>query len=98
VAGAVSEAIACGTPVISTRTGEPGLYVTEEVGLLVEAGNVDELAQAVTLMSRTHARYDPARLHEYMRQLYGFEAVTEQLLDVYREILGRRRHRPETLP
>jgi glycosyltransferase involved in cell wall biosynthesis len=93
VAGIVSEAIASGTPVVSTRTGEPASYVTDDVGLLVEPGDVEGLAAAVREMARRHGDYDAARLHEHMRALYGVETVLQQLLELYRELLARRASR-----
>jgi glycosyltransferase involved in cell wall biosynthesis len=92
VAGVVTEAIACGTPVVSTRTGEPAGYVKDGIGLLVEPGDVEELACAVSSMAAEHARYDQGHLHEFMRGLYGVDAVRTQLVALYREVLaGRRR-------
>lgn len=41
------EALACGTPVVTYRTGGSPEAISPETGLVVEKGNVDELASAV---------------------------------------------------
>jgi glycosyltransferase involved in cell wall biosynthesis len=91
VAGIVTEAIASGTPVVSTRVGEPASYVTAEVGLLADPGDEGSLAGAISEMARRHGTYDPSVLHARMAGLYGAEVVRGQLLDVYRDALARRR-------
>jgi glycogen(starch) synthase len=91
VAGIVTESIASGTPVVSTRVGEPASYVTAEVGLLAEPDDDSSLAAAISEMAQRHRAYDPAVLHARMAALYGAEAVRGQLLGVYRDALARRR-------
>lgn len=41
------EAMACGTPVVTYRTGGSGEAVSDETGCVVERGNIDKLATAV---------------------------------------------------
>jgi glycosyltransferase involved in cell wall biosynthesis len=44
----VREALACGTPVVASRVGGvPELITSEELGLLVEPGDVDGLARSL---------------------------------------------------
>jgi glycosyltransferase involved in cell wall biosynthesis len=44
----VREALACGTPVVASRVGGvPELITSEDLGLLVEAGDIDALARAL---------------------------------------------------
>jgi len=91
VAGIVTEAIASGTPVVSTRVGEPASYVTDEVGILVEPGDADDLARGIAALAARARTFDPEALHRHMAGLYGAETVRDQLLEVYREVLARRR-------
>jgi len=53
------EAMACGLPAISTRlVGIPDLCIHEKTGLLVEPGNVQQIADAIL---RLHANLDEAQ-------------------------------------
>ena len=90
----VAEALACGTPVVATRTGEAARMVGSELGLLVEPGDVRGLALAIAEMARSYRGYDPQQLHEQMGRLYGAENVRRELLELYREVIGRRAGRP----
>lgn len=82
------EAMATGLNVVSTRCGGPEEIVTEELGSLVEPGNVDELAQALI-----HARnnYKPSRPMEmkfrnHAEEYFGEKAITAKLIDLYNSI------------
>lgn len=44
------EALACGTPVITYRTGGSLESVTEETGIIVEKGNVSQLLDAISII------------------------------------------------
>ena len=87
--GVVAEAIASGTPVVSTRVGGAEDYVTDKVGILVEPGDEAALAEAVARMSGSAHHYDPATLHAHAERLFGFPHVRERLLELYRSLLGR---------
>jgi glycosyltransferase involved in cell wall biosynthesis len=58
------EALACELPVVATRiTGIPELVVHEKTGILVEAGNIQDMANALQTM------YDnPSRAKEMGKQ------------------------------
>jgi glycosyltransferase involved in cell wall biosynthesis len=88
-AGVVAEAIACGTPVVSTRVGGPDEYVTGQVGELVEPGDVDELASAVVRILRDASSYRPGALHRHVAARFGAEHVRGRLLALYRSLLAR---------
>ena len=86
-AGVVAEAIASGTPVVSTRAGGPDDYVTDEVGILVEPGDEDALTEAIGRMAVDARSYDPELLHRHVECRYGFEQVRKRLLELYRSLL-----------
>jgi glycosyltransferase involved in cell wall biosynthesis len=81
------EALACGTPVVSTRSGGPEDIVRDEVGKLVPSEDPAALADAIATILAERARYQPARLREYALRRFGWESVTAQTFDVYREVL-----------
>ena len=80
------EAMACGRPVIATRSGGPEGFVTEETGLLVENNQVDALAEGMQTLVDTYDQYDLMKIREYCVERFSEEAVTNKLLTHYRQI------------
>lgn len=84
------EAIACGTPVITYRTGGSPEAVDENTGMVVEQGNVNALADAIRLMKehpfssedcrkRAEEHFDKDRCFEKYIELYGDLIIRNQL-------------------
>jgi glycosyltransferase involved in cell wall biosynthesis len=89
--GAVlAEALACGTPVVATKCGGPEDIVDGEVGLLVEPGDADALANAIRKVVTHRERYDPQRLSESSLSRFGKDVVGRQLEVLYRAALAER--------
>ena len=84
------EALACGKPVVSTKSGGPEEIVDEKNGLLVPLNNVDEMARALTEMRRHAGRYDPNRIRGRCLARFSPEVVTSSLLRVYGRALENR--------
>lgn len=81
------EALACGKPVIATRCGGPESIVTGANGMLVEIGNIPQLAEALRRMSETWSTYDPAVLRAGCERRFSRASVVERLATLYREVL-----------
>jgi teichuronic acid biosynthesis glycosyltransferase TuaC len=74
--GAVlTEALACGTPVVATRCGGPEDIVTEEVGALVPLDDPEALARAVGSVLSERTRYPPSALRAYALDRFGISTV-----------------------
>jgi glycosyltransferase involved in cell wall biosynthesis len=84
-AGVVAEALACGTPVVATRVGEPELYVSSDDGERVPPGDATALASAVAAVGARH--FDPAELRSRIDARYGYDAQRERLLLLYRSLV-----------
>jgi len=83
----LAEALATGLPVISTKCGGPEEIVTPDVGMLVQAGAVDALAEALTKTTRDHNGYDPDHLRQSVLRRYAPAVVSSALLEVYQAAL-----------
>jgi glycosyltransferase involved in cell wall biosynthesis len=81
------EALATGIPVIATRCGGPEDIVTEELGILVDPGSVEQLAAALRTMRATR-RYSSADLRENVARRFGAEAVGRRLEGIYQEAIA----------
>lgn len=82
------EALSTGLPVISTRCGGPEDIITDGVGILLEPGDEEGLADALTAM-RSQPAPDPQPIRDYAVGRYGYGAVGPRLRDFYRSVLQR---------
>ncbi len=85
----LAEAMACGRPVIATRSGGPESFVTPETGLLVPVNDVDALAQAVRQMAANYDSYSPAHIRAYCVERFSEAAVVSQLEAIYADAVRR---------
>ena len=82
------EALACGVPVLSTACGGPQELIAEPgLGLIVR-DDVTGLADGIVAMADRAGTFDPARLHAYARDRYGWDTIAGRLVDTYRSMLA----------
>ena len=79
-----AEAMACGKPVIATRTGGPDSFVTEQTGILIDVENQEQLTQAMLYMAENHHKYDSKKIREHIEGLFSMDAIADQLTKIYR--------------
>lgn len=77
------EALACGTPVVSTRCGGPQQVINDRVGYIVDREDSDKLKLALEKMAKTWKSFDPSLLQEYIITHYGAEAYRDTLEKKY---------------
>jgi len=81
----MTEAMACGTPVIVFNRGAAAEIVEHgETGFVVE--NVDEMVQAVSQLSTI----DPAYCRAHVEQRFGAPAMAKRYVEIYGSILASR--------
>lgn len=82
------EALSTGLPVISTRCGGPEDIIADRVGILLEPGDEEGLADALaTIRNRPTPAPEPIR--DYAVGRYGYGAVGPRLRDFYCSLLQR---------
>jgi glycosyltransferase involved in cell wall biosynthesis len=81
------EAMACGKPVVATRSGGPEYFVSETTGLLVPRGNPAALAAALDQLALTYDRYDPARIRAEAVARFSEEAFARQVEAIYQSAI-----------
>lgn len=81
------EAMACGKPVVATRSGGPEMFVTVETGILVPTDDVEALATGLQTMRREYDTYDPEMIRRYCLKNFSEKAIVEQLEAVYQEVI-----------
>lgn len=88
------EALACGKPVITYRTGGSPEAIDDSTGTVVEQGNVAAAAEAVKAMrARLATDADMSRrCRERAERLYDKDRCFEQYIDLYNELLYDKAH------
>ncbi|MDH4220169.1 MAG: glycosyltransferase, partial [Candidatus Aminicenantes bacterium] len=81
-----AEALAAGTPVLSTRCGGPEEFVTDEVGLLIPPGDADALYKGLNHMLDNLNRYSYHRISQYACELFSPERLGMLLHTIYRSL------------
>jgi len=83
------EALSCGLPLVSTKSGGPeSIIINEKIGLLSET-NEKELAKAMKDVYTNLEKYNTEYLQEYVEENFSEKAVTDQLLNIYKDITLR---------
>ncbi len=82
------EAMACGLPVIATRSGGPQHIICDETGILVDPGDPSALASAMRKMIDGIGDYDQAQIREYAADRFSPGAVAAQYAALYKEVAG----------
>lgn len=80
------EAIACGTPVVTYRTGGSIEAVTEETGLIVEQGDISGLLKAVRQIEQQGKLYYRDRCRNYALAHFRKEDRYADYLNLYEEL------------
>ncbi|MBV8055730.1 MAG: glycosyltransferase family 4 protein [Deltaproteobacteria bacterium] len=91
------EAMACGTPVVGTRTGgTPEIVIHEENGLLVERNEPGEVAAAIrALLTNPAQRETMGRRGYELAKSYDWRVVATHYLELYQSLLAGER-RPDS--
>jgi glycosyltransferase involved in cell wall biosynthesis len=85
----ILEALCTGVPVIATRVGGISEVVREENGILVTAGNENELLEAMKEMIRSHLVYDRDKIASQASSLFSYETIGKKITDMYDTVLKK---------
>ena len=80
------EALASGTPVVATRCGGPEDIVTPGDGELVEIGEAEALARAITSVLRDPGRFRPEDLRQRALERFSWATVVGRIVTAYGEV------------
>lgn len=83
----MAEAMACGTPVVATKTAGALDVVDQHTGILVPKEDPFALADAVTIIFHKRLIFDAEEIRTYVLHRFGKEVVTEALKKLYTSIL-----------
>jgi teichuronic acid biosynthesis glycosyltransferase TuaC len=84
----LAEALACGTPVVSTRSGGPDDYVSPDLGLLVPVGDSEALADALVSVLRNRTTFVPTQLRRTALDRFAWSRVVDGWIEAYGRSAG----------
>jgi len=83
----VIEALSCGIPVVSTKTGiAPGI-LNKGNGIIIEQPHVSEIVKGIEEMLDIYPKFDRNKLHESVAGEFSGEQISDKLTVIYNEIL-----------
>ena len=83
----IQESLSCGKPVVASATGPLPELVGKDSGILVQPGNEDELLEALDFMLNHYQEYHPQRMHEAVRNSFGFGVACKANARLYQQVL-----------
>jgi glycosyltransferase involved in cell wall biosynthesis len=85
----IIEAMACGLPVIATKSGGPeDIISNENVGILVELNNPIALAKAMENMYNNYLNYDKTKIREYVIEHFSTDVIIQQYINVFNQLIS----------
>jgi glycosyltransferase involved in cell wall biosynthesis len=84
---AAAEAMACGTPVIAYPSTACGEIITEDTGILLDTGSLEEVLAAIDTIRRNGKMKYTQYCAEHIRRNYSLEEMQKQYLNVYEQLL-----------
>lgn len=82
------EALACGTPVITYRTGGSPESITPETGIVVEQGNISAIVQAIKEISSKGKKLYTAACRKHAEENFDKERCFAKYINLYNELLN----------
>nr|WP_207730335.1 glycosyltransferase family 4 protein [Clostridium botulinum] len=82
------EAMACGKPVLATKSGGPNEFVNNNVGILVEPKNEKALEEGIDLIINRYDTFDPEYIRKYVVDNYSYNIIGQKIRKVYDDILN----------
>ena len=80
------ESMACGTPVVTYRTGGSPESVTDDTGIVVEKGNFVELCDAVEQIITKGKDFYVSRCRNHAESLYNMNDKFNEYMELYKKL------------
>ncbi len=83
----VMEALACGIPVLATRTGAIPEMLDNERGIVIEPKDENALYEKINLLCNTSHNYDATKIRDYAINHFSTNIIGNRFLELYRQYL-----------
>lgn len=81
-----AEAIACGKPIIASRSGGAEFIVNKNNGVLVDINAPKQLAAAMDNMVENHTSYDPEIIREDFLKRFSSSVISRKIFAIYQSL------------
>ncbi len=92
----IIEALACGKPIVATKSGGPNEIIDKKVGVLAATKNSEDLAKSIDYMLDHYQDYSPERLANYAQENFSYEKVGWTLNRIYRKLIKNKQNNYES--
>lgn len=81
------ECFACGIPVLSSDVGGIKEHLNNKLGILVEKGNIDQLAENIDFLMSNISNFDSKYIRNYAVENFSKEVIGRNISRIYDKIL-----------
>ena len=81
------EALACGKPVISTKSGGPNQFINDENGILIDVDDVKGISSAMLLLVENINTYNSSDIRKYCIQNFSEDVVMAKVTHLYEKMI-----------
>lgn len=83
----IIEALSGGKPVLATRCGGPEEIITDQTGILVEPGSIQDIEMGLIKIIDDYDKYNSETIRDYVENKYSYKIISEKLIKLYKLIL-----------
>ena len=83
----IIEALCCGLPVIASRVAGIPEAVNDSNGILVDNGNVQQLAEALAAIMEVYERFNRKEIAAHAASQYNYGLIARQFISLYKTVL-----------
>ncbi|MNG29158.1 Glycosyl transferases group 1 [compost metagenome] len=80
--------MACGLPIVTTRSGGPEEIVTKEIGLLSAPGDTTAMMENMAELIENYKLYDKRTIRDIAEKKYSERSITRELEKNFKKIIG----------
>ncbi len=84
----ITESLALGKPVITTRVGIAEDYITENNGIIIDVQDEKALVNKMNFMLDNFQLYDSNKFQTELKHKFSYQTIGNQITDIYKNILG----------
>jgi len=81
------EAMVSGLPIIASNVGGISEIVNNENGILIQPKDIVSLSKAINYMLDHYQDYSSAKISQYARENFSYEAIAKKIDEIYRKFL-----------